>query len=200
MAFLEFEFRRTTERLEQLDRPQRLLFSLLCSERLLPGYEQFERKAAWGDSAVLKKALQAGFQALLGEEPPSEIDSLLEQCEAVTPSLEDFSELQTVHAQNCGLSVMYALTVIQFGRAEDAAYSAQKVVETVDSYLMLSLGFSSGVFDFAKQQVVNEHELMQRELSEQETEIGELMNVEEVNGELVSSMRARTRAHAIPVI
>ena len=65
---------------------------------------------------------------------------------------------------------------------------------------MLSLGFSSGVFDFAKQQVVNEHELMQRELSEQETEIGELMNVEEVNGELVSSMRARTRAHAIPVI
>ena len=59
MAFLEFDFRRTTERLEQLDRPPRLLFSLLCSERLLPGYEQFERKAAWGDSAVLKKALRA---------------------------------------------------------------------------------------------------------------------------------------------
>ncbi len=197
---ITFDFNRLVVRLGSFARSKKLLFSLLCSERLLPGYRKFQEVVDWGDSALLERCIHLGYEVITGEDAPVDIPKLIERCDRVIPDSEDFQGPLVNHAQNCGIAVTYSLDVLLSDKAEDAAYSAQKVVETVDSYLGMTLGLGSGAFDFADQQLIESHEFMQRELAKQRQDLAAIARISVPNQAVISQMRIVNREYTIPFV
>ena len=105
---------------------------------------------------------------------------------------------EVVHAQNCGLAVVYALEALSHGAAADAAYSAQKAYETVDSFLARRLGLRTGTLTPDVQRLIDDHELMRREIQKQHEDLERLSALTVLDEQVVETLREDNRRYVIP--
>src|SRR5262245_38504694 len=85
----------------QLPPPRIATFAAACSERFIGFYEEFSTKAEWGDSTLIRAALDAVW-SFLSEDARSDMrleiaDSNVEQ---QTPHSDDFDIVETLFAQD----------------------------------------------------------------------------------------------------
>ncbi len=96
-------------RLEKLPPRHPLAFSASCCERVFPNYEVFSEQEEWGDPICLRRALDYVWECAAGKDDAATARSLINDCRAATPDLDDFSAIETSAAQEAAFSILIAL-------------------------------------------------------------------------------------------
>jgi uncharacterized protein YjaG (DUF416 family) len=94
--------------LEKLQRRSLAAFFAGCAERLLPLYERFSRKEAWGEPQVLREVLNEVWGYLEGG-PAPDTRRRLEQVAAATPHGGEFDSPGSTFAQDAVICIDAAL-------------------------------------------------------------------------------------------
>jgi hypothetical protein len=98
-------------RLERLPLRAQASFYVWAARGLLPAYERFARRQAWGDVEALRRAIDLGDGfASRGQTPsPREAGGLAEALQSAAPHADDFDDPDTIGAQDALIAADAAL-------------------------------------------------------------------------------------------
>ena len=162
--------------LEPLGPKRRFAFALSCCERLYPNYVAFVRKYRWGDSSILREALDSCWSRLRGDLDEIEVENLKERLEAITPDTDDFSGTLVSPALDAAVAahlLMESLTDDSISTIIDIASLCR---DTVDMHLSELENLDSS--DPNTETKIMSHKLMQAELLRQRVDIEVLSRVD----------------------
>lgn len=155
--------------LSELTEDGLLAFGLLCCERMIPNYFMFSQKNGWGNPIILRKALDFGWDRLLGELPSTSSSNLKEQCEENAPDTEDFESSLVSPALDAAVSIATLLELLEDRSPKHALEIACLARDTVDMYIQELENLSPGGQDLEEQ--IRSHKLMQTELRNQHDDL-----------------------------
>jgi uncharacterized protein YjaG (DUF416 family) len=170
MRLPPYDYNTLRARLERLDERRQLAFGTVCCERLLPNYEAFSRDAGWGDVAPVRHALDRIWDYLGGATlAAKDADMALETCEAVVPDAEDHTSLYVTAAQDACFAVCALYDFILDPKSDHIADVTRFATDSVDLYVQEIEQMHPD--DPQLEQKIAEHQLMQRELAQQERDL-----------------------------
>lgn len=181
--------------LQKLTVMHRLAFAASCCNRVLPSYAAFSRQQQWGDYDVLESAVTYIWECLEEGSKPSDdrAKMLLSECEAATPDLDEVFEATLGH--DAALVVRHALRCAQNGSAEDAAYAASWAYEGMDTFVFEHGGMNLDAADPRLTEKIAAHQLVQRELLQQEADLDFLSVHSELSTAAVIQLRHSWQNH-----
>jgi hypothetical protein len=111
----------------------RAAFAAASAERLQPLYTWFHEVSGQGDPAVLRAALDAVWDLVLGLRAPDDLDRLQDAAESLVPDEEDDGWVeQSAYAQNAAAAVAYAVRSWISDDPEEAGWAARQLYEAAD--------------------------------------------------------------------
>jgi len=165
------------KRLFELSHIQRLAFAASCCERAFPNYVVFAQLARWGNPAVFRTSLNAawdvieGSRAVLVEHP-----TLEQQCESLTPDLDDFStpdiDVQAAAGQEAAFMIRLLLQFCEDSEPSYALRIATFSRDTIDMYVQVLENLDP--VDPQLNEKIAQHPLMLDELQRQEADLRRL--------------------------
>ena len=177
-------------RIRLLGKKQRLAFAIWCAERLFPNYVAFSSKVGWGESSVLRRALDLSWDTLLGKPPtPGVLEVVLGECEAQVPSSDEFLCILTTPAQDAVFAICSVLDFLQSNDTEAVLRPSSYAIDSVDLYVQETEGLEAG--DPRRESIIEEHPLMRAEL-ESQSGLLQKMGVEDDPVHLVGPIRGTT--------
>lgn len=178
----------------RLPREGCLLFAALTSERLYPNYVYFYNTFNWGNPKILEEAISVVFQFLISKDSidRSEILTLIEEVDLITPNTEDFSEIYVSFALDACTSVYSTLNFILDQKLEHIIDVAVYARDTVDMFIQERDDINSFTIDIENK--ISNDPLMIREKKRQTDVIERMLDFKTfiVNDELIDSMRDKT--------
>ena len=160
-------------RIGQLEDGQRLAFGLLCCERLLPNFSRFSVQTGFGDSAVLRKAMDDLWNSL----PPSSIPVLTDSrlaCELQAPDSKDFETPLASAAMDAAVAVSLLFSVSDAEDAEAVMQIIQLSRDTVEMYCDTICDLRPG--DSDREAKIQNHPLVIAELEQQSRDLAAVSN------------------------
>lgn len=118
------------ERAKTLTPAQSLAFGLLCIERMMPAYVRASTGRDWSGADILRKTLDAAWDALGNGKQPEPGSS--DACSAAIPpesSLVDFAASVAFHIAN---AVCHFLGTAETGHPDSVSYAAIRGLETIE--------------------------------------------------------------------
>lgn len=157
-------------RLGCLSCEQQLTFGALCCERLIPNYLAFQNDTNWGDVTALRNSLDLVWKAL-GDHviADGELSKAISSCEAVVPYSENFSSPFVTAAQDACFSICSLLDYLLKPDVDKIVQVATYSTDSVDLYIQ-ELVHLSPTDPFLEERILS-HQLMQRELARQDTDL-----------------------------
>ncbi len=152
---------------------QRVAFSLFCCERLYPNYVYFSKKFNWGDSTVLRDALDQMWKYLEGDDVSDRVDELTAKCNEITPNTEDFDSIYVSSALDSASTTILLLQLVKDDKVDTVVEIASLCNDTVDMYVQELDDMPPN--DSELDNKILEHPFMQREIEQQRKDI-ELLN------------------------
>jgi len=181
----------TFQRIRALDyRQQAALAAYLC-ERMLPNYDRFAESTGFGDSKVLRGALNAAWDKLAVNKG-SDWQRWQEKLEEVTPNEQDFDVLGMFPA----IAACTALSSLLQGLDDRDPIPCLDVAKISQGSVahFLELGELAEIDDAGQRAVeIEQHPLMAYEIDIQQAMIDFLEEVGDVDKETVREMRTIAR-------
>lgn len=161
------------ELLQGLSPQQRLVFGLLCSERLYPNYVAFAREQSWGEPETLRAALDLAWDAVIDQAPsPELVRQLRTKVEAAEPDTEDFGTILASSALDAAATAGLVLKLLEGDDPDLAVEIASMARDTVDMYVQVIDHLDPS--DPALESKILVHRLMQAELRRQRDDLHQL--------------------------
>ena len=184
MAMPSFNSSKLKERLTKLNSKQQIAFGALCCERLLPNYLAFQQDSGWGNTSLVRNALDTVW-SYVNEQPEHllEIQKAVENCESAIPDSDDFDSLYVTSAQDACFAICSLLDYIVDNDLSKIVQAANCSTDSVDLYVQEIENMSPN--DPNLEQKILMHPLMQRELSQQESDIEAIAAVQSISPEFI---------------
>jgi uncharacterized protein len=179
---------------EQLSHRAKVVWALLCAERLFPNYQVFHEKHGWGRPDAIREALDWAWQWLTAKSPAKPPAApLLAAVEAAEPDTEDFDSLYVSPALDAATAAGSLLRLAIEDRVEHLVAVASFSRDTVDMYVQELETMAASDPDLEER--IRLHPLMQRELQRQAED---LILVRRLKGiaEEIEQLKAERRAPA----
>ncbi len=124
-------------RLHELSDRGKLILFACCCERLFPNYEAFCVQEYWGNSPLLRTALDLVWDTALAVKKPSlkEVQSLVSQIDKVIPHADNFASPFTALAQNTAAAIIYSLESIWDVNNDNTQHILQLPFDDLDAFL-----------------------------------------------------------------
>jgi uncharacterized protein YjaG (DUF416 family) len=198
-AELDYDEPDLVARLARLPSKLRVVFAALCAERQLPNYFRFSERSGWGDPKFLKEALQSIWEDVQGSKSlnKAELETMLERCEALTPTGEENTKEESAYADDAGTSLLYTIRTRLTDNPQEAAWAARRAFEAVDYFIMRQIDSTTITREhlrFALSQPI-----VQAELRRQQADLKELESAsadKSLLAGVVSELRDRARRDA----
>jgi len=188
MTLKAFNSENLRKRLEKLNRKQQLAFGVLCCQRLVPNYQAFVYDTGWGDSKFIRIGLEYTWSCLAGNKLNSqEIKSIIDQCESVIPDSDDFDSLFTSFAQDACFAVCGLLDYLSVSDTNKIVQAASYSIDSVDLYVQEIECMSHSDCDL-EEKILN-HQLMQKELKQQEENLSLIEETEFTSSNLLQKLK-----------
>ena len=114
------------DRLNGASARARALFAALAAERLFGLYEYFAERSGQGDTAQLRAALDAAWDAIDGD--AGDLERWQEVAEDLVPEEDpDTWVLESGYAQSAAAAVAYALRTRLTDNPQEAAWAARQI-------------------------------------------------------------------------
>lgn len=182
--------------LKQLPLILRVAFAAACAERQLPAYRLFLREDQALEQNDLVRALDDVWKNP-SRDNKMELQQQLQECMKLIPQEDAVSQYTgpTSHAQEAGISAVYALRTRISGEAQDAAWSAQTAYESLDNFVINREGIDTN--QPGGEARVLSHPLIQAELLRQQRDLNELYDIGDANNQhFITRIRDRARAES----
>jgi uncharacterized protein YjaG (DUF416 family) len=134
-------------RLDDLPAGAQAAFYAWAARGLLPVYERFARRQAWGDVPTLRRSIELAERFAAGKElrDAKEVSDLVEALERAAPHADDFDDPDTTGAQDALIAADVALRAVRGqGVAGMAMYVLEHASEVVTVQRTGSTGPGSG--------------------------------------------------------
>ena len=175
MVLPSFNRETLKNRLLKLDDKKKLAFGAICCKRLLPNYLAFQRDENWGKFSDLQSVLDFIWSSCIEmPERSKSFSTMIETCELISPSSDDFESLYVTSAQEACFSVCSLLDYLYSHDIEHIIQVANYATDTVDLYVQEMEQFLAE--DPNLEQKILAHPLMQRELMQQQDNLKYLEN------------------------
>lgn len=158
--------------LARLDPWKRVAFMALVSERIVPNYDQFRAESDFGDSQILRRAVEAAWSWLESDRKPNDLTTLRAQVRQQAPDTERFSSPFTSAALDAANAVVSLLDAIDHPDRADAVEVASLARDTVDLYVQEIENLDPN--DPRLEDAIRHHPLMQAELRRQREDVAYL--------------------------
>ena len=166
----------------------RVTFSASCCERLLPNYEGFSLKEAWGDYNFLRKTLDKIWEFAAADVAILEaVPFLRKRCEALAPDTEDFSSVLTSPALDAVSALVETLDCCITGSAESSVRAATSAHDTIYMYIQSRDHLEYDNLDF--EQEIYGDPLMIEEMEAQRSDIDILRSNSLITPQLLQAIR-----------
>jgi hypothetical protein len=166
----------------------RVAFAAACCERLLPNYAVFSRSDSWGDTGILRTALDEAWRAVERQEVDEpKLRSLLSECERIIPDTEDFDTPLVSAALDAGSAVLETLRLCLDGDQQRAVDVASFARDTVDMFIQErdDMDYDDPRFE----ERIAEDPLMLRELGKQQADLELLQHRPKLTPSLLKRLR-----------
>ena len=187
VTMLEFDERQLKINLASVPKLARVAFAAACAERLAPAYKRFAEISGRGAPELLSSILARLWADLQGVPMAvAESNANIRHCLALVPTEEDGSWIdEQAAAEDHVSALLYALTCLQGGEPQEAAWSARNVFEALNSFVEYRDGRG---------------ETQQAELVRQKRDLDELMACKEADlSELTARLRERAQKESSAV-
>lgn len=162
-------------KLKELGFTKQLAFAYLTCERLYPNYVYFSNNYNFGDSGILRTAIDYLYDNLFENNPDkNKVNSLIKKVDKNTPDTEDFATIFVSSALDACTCILDSLTFLLNKDFSKIEYISSYGFDTVDMYVREVENIEAADKNFI--QKVSEHILMKRELSIQQGIIAFLSN------------------------
>lgn len=189
MTLSAFNFEKLKSRLKKMTDKKQLTFGILCCERLLPNYSAFVTDTGWGDNELIRGVLDFVWSYLDDEKVnPKTIRTLIDQCESAIPDSEDFDSLLTSFAQDACFAICNLLDYLMISNTEKIVLTASYAIDSVDLYVQELEGILPADPDL--EQKILSHELMQRELAQQDKDLSLIEKAKCIDSNFLSNLKA----------
>lgn len=122
--------------LQKLDFTKQLTFAYLTCERLYPNYVYFSENFHFGDSSVIRKAIDFLYNSIFEYHfNKKNIEVLIKRIDDVTPDTEDFSTIYVSSALDACTSVRDSLDFLIDKDFSRITYISSYAYDTVDMYV-----------------------------------------------------------------
>jgi uncharacterized protein len=174
--------------LSTLPKTHRLAFAASCAERLFPNYAAFSQKTNWGDTKVLREALDEVWGILSGKVVEKErIAKLMALCDQVTPDTEDFDSIDASLALDATNAVYTMLMCVTDCTVQKAVEVASYARDTVDMSVQELENMDYNDPHFEKK--ILQHPLMAKELKKQRGDLFVLKKVASLSWDIIQKLR-----------
>lgn len=178
--------------LELLSPAHRLAFVAATAERMLPAYEEFVRRERWGDSSVMRSAIERVWAAVLGQALTSEEHrQLITATLEVIPDSEEFGSALASAAIEAGHVIHGAIECTTRPDPATCAKVALHAEDVVDLWVQVSEDLDSS--DPQLEAKIDAHPLMQTERVRRREDLDLLRSWPTVEPMLVELLRTRDR-------
>jgi len=167
-------------------------FAASCCERMVPNYRAFSVWEGWGDPALLRTALDSVWSFLAGQTfPRSQVQKILQACEAITPDMDDFSSVFRSTALYAAIGVAYTVEYCLDPQSQLIAYVAGGAVEALSQYLSVvadpetQVHTTNPIFETW----IDQSPLIQTELQYQKRDLEVLQTCKVVDLSLIDQLR-----------
>jgi hypothetical protein len=175
-------------KLRELDFTKQVAFAYLTCERLYPNYVYFSDNYNFGNSRVLREAIDYLYRSLFESNPDkNKIHSLIKKVDKNTPDTEDHTTTFVSSALDACTAINEALDFLidkEFSRIKDISTFA---TDTVNMYIQ-----EKEALDFNKdknfQKKIDSHPLMQKEIAVQSGIITFLSNSKTIDFEDIQTL------------
>ncbi len=148
--------------LEPLSPACQLAYGLACCERHFQQHVAFHQEEQWGNPAVLRQAIDTGWELATGEQIVPVAQELLAECMSSIPHSDQFSTPSADYAQNAAIMVAH---VVEFMIRNDVKYivmTATLARDLVDARVQITENLDPS--DSRLEWKIADHPLMQAEL------------------------------------
>jgi uncharacterized protein len=187
-----FDANSLRSRLARLSANSRIVFAAACCERLLPNYVLFVKSASWGDSTVLREALDYIWHTVTsGNIDRGHVEELLERCDAIVPDSEAFSSDFTSAAIDAGAAIMETLKTLLDDSIDHIIDTASFCRDTVDMFIQIRDGLDFNNDPEFEEKIARDP-LMQYELERQALVLEQLERHHELDSSIVDNIRDKS--------
>lgn len=166
--------------LQQLDFTKQLAFAYLACERLYPNYVYFSENFHFGDSEVLREAIDFLYTCIFEHHPDkNKINSLIKKIDKNTPDTEDFSTIYVSSALDACTAIRDSLDFLIDKDFSRIKYISSYGYDTVDMYVREIKNIE--LSDKNWEQKVVEHPLMKKEIFTQQGIVAFLTKSKEID-------------------
>jgi hypothetical protein len=195
-----FDEVKLVQELQTLSWRNRIAFAASCCERLFPNYQAFVIMEKWGDSEILRQALDEIWAFLAGKElQEKQFLELKQNCEQIIPDTEDFNSIFTGAALNAAAAITYTLECCLNKEAEWAALAGRVAINTLDEYIATvndpETGYHTSSASFYEW--VQQAPLMIAELSKQRHDLDTLRSRENLDLVFLKELRQISSSQGI---
>jgi uncharacterized protein len=184
---MTFEIDTLRQMLRQMPRLHRVAFCAATCERLLPNYETFAQEEEWGNSQLLRRALDTVWRCALGSQVSErETSDLANECYAAAPEPGDFTSDFVSAALDAANAIAASLLACSDGNLDRCIEVATCARDTVDMYIQIRDGLKQDDPDFDSR--IRGGALMQRELERESAQLNMLRGSAAVDDNLVKRL------------
>ena len=176
-------------------RPRALLaFGAMVCERMYPNYVAFERQQTWGNSSVLRWALDAVWTMLLNDRlEVAVVRQHLASCEEAIPSTDDFPGTSASMALDSATAICDLLDGVETGPLEKVAEICTLAIDSVDRHIQFEDLSSRAAITPADELFIAEHPLMQAELQRQEDQLAKVVGAERFDRDTLTRLKVEAQ-------
>jgi hypothetical protein len=186
------------QRLESFEPRQQAAFCACIAERLFPNYALFSRLMEFGNTQVLRMALDKVWNALAGRGGKVNFETQLERIEPEIPDVEAFDMYGVSPALDAAVALFSTLNQMLQASAEEALNLSNLAQECVATYLEIIA--ESDLSDEELVRYINTHELMLRELEFQAHVMDSLQADPHLKPALIDQLREQASDEGVSCI
>ncbi|MEH6825517.1 MAG: YjaG family protein [Motiliproteus sp.] len=173
--------------LKQLNDWQLAAFCAAVSERLFPNYVLFSRVAEFGDTQVLRTALDKVWDRLSNRCGSVNFETQMEKVDAAIPEPENFDMYGVYPALDACVALITTLNQMVEASYQDARQISQLALQCIETYLEVIA--DAELSDEELVRFINTHPLLEIEQQFQDSIIEQLLRSAKVNIALLDSIR-----------
>jgi len=152
----------------------RVAFCCSCCQRLIPSYVKFEQAEAWGDSALLHRALDRLWLHCQGETLGDDEALAFEMsCERAAPDTEKFSSIYASAALDAAAAIVETVGLCRSRDVRHALAVSTAATDAVAMFLQINRRIDPNAT--VPEDLVAAHPLMRQEIDKQASDARALM-------------------------
>lgn len=170
-------FNWVAKRVSKLSYTKKILFGLLCTQRLYPNYQFFKEKENWGDDIYLKDVLKEIKNNLVKVDFSNlDINNLLKKVDGIIPNTDDFESSYTSYALDASMTVESLLKFIKTQSDKHIIRIAQLCIDSID----MNIQDRYSIYE------TEQHSLAQKEINVQKKHLEYLANLDSLDSDSIN--------------